>query len=68
MKVRTIEKAITKTTLKQHNSDFSYWQSKSYAERLNALEEIREEFNNWKYSDAEQRFQRVYRITQFKQG
>jgi hypothetical protein len=56
MKVRTIEKVITKTKLSEQKSDFAFWQSKSYAERLIALEEIRQEYNNWKYTDAERRF------------
>jgi hypothetical protein len=68
MKVRTIDKIITKTTLSEQKSDFAFWQSKSYAERLTALEEIRQEYNNWKYTDAEQRFQRVYRIVKLKQS
>lgn len=68
MKTRTIEKVVTKMSLDKIKSDFAYWQTKSYAERLAALEEIRHEYNSWKYSDAEQRFQRVYRITQLKQG
>jgi hypothetical protein len=68
MKVRTMEKVITKTKLSEQKSDFAFWQSKSYAERLTALEEIRQEYNNWKYTDAEQRFQRVYRIVKLKQG
>jgi hypothetical protein len=68
MKVRTIEKVITKENLGGEKSDFAYWQTKSYAERLAILEEIRREYNGWKYSDAEQRFQRVYRITQLKQS
>lgn len=66
MKNRTIEKVITKTNLANQKSDFAYWQTKSYAERLQALEEIRQEYNNWKYTDAEQRFQRVYRVTKLK--
>jgi hypothetical protein len=68
MKVRTIDKVITKTTLSEQKSDFAFWQSKSYVERLTALEEIRQEYNNWKYTDAEQRFQRVYRIVKLKQS
>jgi hypothetical protein len=68
MKVRTIEKVITKTKLSEQKSDFAFWQSKSYVERLTALEEIRQEYNNWKYTDAEQRFQRVYRIVKLKQS
>jgi hypothetical protein len=68
MKAKKIEKVITKTTLSEQKSDFAFWQSKSYAERLTALEEIRQEYNNWKYTDAEQRFQRVYRIVKLKQS
>jgi hypothetical protein len=68
MKVRTIKKVVTKTNLGEQKSDFEYWQSKSYAERLAALEEIRREYNNWKYTDAEQRFQRVSRVVKLKQS
>lgn len=63
-----IVKTIVKTTFGSEKSDFQYWQTKSYAERLAALEEIRQEYNNWKYSDAEQRFQRVYRVVKLKQS
>jgi len=63
---RKIVKVAVKTKLDEKNSDFSYWQSRSYAERLHALEEIRREYNGWKYTDAEQRFQRVYRIVKLK--
>ncbi len=62
-----IVKVITKTPLIEEKSDFKYWQTKSYAERLAALEEIRQEFNEWKCRDAEQGFQRVYRIIQLKE-
>jgi hypothetical protein len=68
MKVRTIEKVVTKSTSESQTSDFAYWQSKSFAERLAALEEIRREYNSWKYTDAEQRFQRVYRVVKLKQS
>ena len=67
MKTEAIEKVVTKTKIGEEQSDFAYWQAKSYAERLAALEEIRREYNNWKYTDAEQRFQRVYRIVELKQ-
>lgn len=68
MRTKTIEKVVAKTNLAEQKSDFSYWQTKTYSERLAALEEIRREYNNWKYSDAEQRFQRVYRVTKLKQS
>lgn len=67
MKARTIEKTVKKSKLGEEQSDFAYWQTKSYAERLAALEEIRNEYNSWKYTDAEQRFQRVYRVVKLKQ-
>lgn len=43
MKVRAIQKVIKKTNFSEAKSDFAYWQTKSYAERLTALEEIRQE-------------------------
>lgn len=46
-------------------SDVYFWKSQSYASRLEALEEIRSEYINWKYG-AEPEFQRVYRVTKLK--
>lgn len=66
MKSRTIEKVVTKVKLGDEDSDYFYWQTKSYAERITALEEIRSEFNKWKYGDAQPRLQRVYRIAKLK--
>ena len=68
MKVRTVQKTVKKIKSGEEESDFSYWQTKSYAERLDALEEIRREYNSWKYTDAEQRFQRVCRVVKLKQS
>lgn len=68
MKDKTIARVIKKVSLTDKDSDFSYWQTKSFAERLEALEEIRREYNNWKYTDAEQRFQRVCRVVKLKQS
>ena len=42
--------------------DSDYWYDKSPQERLNALEQIRREYHQWKYQDAQPRFQRVYKI------
>ncbi|MGA3287256.1 MAG: hypothetical protein ABSD46_07510 [Bacteroidota bacterium] len=42
-------------------SDFAYWQSRPPEERLDALEEIRKEYNEWKYG-SQQRLQRIYSI------
>ena len=62
-----IEKVVKKIKIDEQPSDFSFWKTKSYAERLAALEQIREEYNSWRYN-AEQRFQRVYCIVKRKRG
>ncbi len=53
--------AIKKIKLSDKQSDFAWWQSRSYTERLAALEQIRQEYNLWKYGD-QQRFKRVYTV------
>ena len=58
---RVNRKIIRKEKLEKVNTNFAYWQTKSYQERLSALESIREEYNNWRY-DNKQGFQRVYKI------
>ncbi len=42
-------------------TDFAYWQSRSYIERLAALESIRNDYIKWAY-DSKPRLQRIYRI------
>ena len=58
---RKIVKVYRKVSLKNQPGDFAYWQSKSYEERLAALEEIRQEYHGWE-NTPEQRLQRVYTI------
>ncbi|AUT00053.1 toxin secretion, membrane fusion protein [Nostoc sp. CENA543] len=53
-----------KVNLKEQKSDFAYWQTQPYQARLEALEEIRQQFHKWKYNNAEPRLQRVYTISQ----
>ena len=45
------------------STDFEFWQTKSYKERLQALEMLRKQYITWKYG-IEQGFQRVYRIVE----
>lgn len=52
---------VNKVSLGDRQSDAVYWRSKPYQDRLAALEQIRQEFHQWKYGD-EPRFQRVYTI------
>ncbi len=56
-----VEKKVCKYKLGEQPKESVYWQTKSYQERIAALEEIRKEYNLWRYN-AEQRLQRVYHI------
>lgn len=58
---RRIAKVVRKVGLYDQPTDFAYWQSQSYVDRLAALEEIRQEYHGWK-DDARPRLQRVYTI------
>lgn len=58
-----MEKVIFKASLHDQKQDRQFWLTKSYLERLKALEEIRREYHQWKYN-AEPRFQRVYSVSQ----
>ena len=49
-------------SLQENKNDFNYWQTQPFEIRLAVLEQIRYEYNSWKY-DTEQGFQRVYSIT-----
>ena len=61
----SISKVVKKYKINEQPKDFTFWQSKSFEERLNALEQIRKEYNMWRYN-AEQGFQRIYRIVKRK--
>ncbi|MDL1894435.1 toxin secretion, membrane fusion protein [Sphingobacteriales bacterium CHB3] len=45
----------------EDKTDLEYWLSRPIQERLAAQEEIRREYNSWRYG-TKQRFQRVYRV------
>jgi hypothetical protein len=53
-----------KVNLKEQTNDFAYWQTQSYQARLEALEQIREGYHQWKDNHAASRLQRVYTISQ----
>ena len=52
---------LTKVKIDENKSDFDFWQTQPYTYRLETLENIRKEYNRWKYG-SQQRFQRVYSI------
>ena len=56
---------VRKMKLTEEKSDHAYWANQSVAARLDALESIRQEYNNWKFHD-QQRFQRIYRVIKQK--
>ena len=61
----SISKIVHKYKMNEQPKDLSFWQSKSYEERIDALEQIRREYNQWRYH-AEPGFQRVYKIIKRK--
>jgi hypothetical protein len=56
-----IKHVVTKRKLSDKKTDAAYWRTQPYADRLAALEEIRQEYHVWKYG-VEPGFQRVYTI------
>ncbi|HAD33256.1 MAG TPA: hypothetical protein DCF44_01955 [Chitinophagaceae bacterium] len=56
-----MEKVVKIINLKEKQSDFSYWQTKSPKERLEAIEMLRSQFMKFK-KDVQPRLQRVCRI------
>jgi hypothetical protein len=56
---------VRKGNIKEQGNDFIFWQSVPYEKRLEIIEQIRQEYNIWKYG-AEQGFQRIYRIVKRK--
>lgn len=58
---RIIAPVVKKLHLSDAKNDAAYWRTLSYQERIQALEELREEYHRWK-ADAQPGFQRVYSI------
>ena len=56
-----IAKVVRKFHITEQPSDFAYWQTRPYQERLEALEQMRREYHRWAFDD-EPEFQRVYSI------
>ena len=62
-----MEKSLKITQLMDKSSDFIYWMSKTDAERLEAVETLRQQYINYK-KNVQSRLQRVYRVINQKQG
>ena len=58
---RTIAKVYKKVKFNEQGTDYAYWLTQSPEKRLLTLEQIRQEYNLWKY-DTQSGFQRVFSI------
>ena len=58
---RTMAPVVKKLRFSDAKNDAAYWRTLSYQERIDTLEQIREENHLWK-ADAQPGFQRIYSI------
>ena len=58
---RRIGLVYKKVPVERQTSDFAFWQTQPYAVRLAMLEQIRQEYHQWR-GDAQPGFEGVYRI------
>jgi hypothetical protein len=56
---------VRKGKIQEQGNDFEFWQTQPYEIRIATVEQIREEYNTWKYG-SQQGFQRVYRVAKRK--
>ena len=63
-----MEKILKIVSLKDKNSDRSFWLLKSPLERLEAIEFLRNQFIEFTGKNVQPRLQRVYTIINKKQG
>ncbi len=61
MKKHSIVPVVKKSKLTDKKQDASFWRSRPPAERLEALEEIRQEYHGWQ-QDTQPRMQKTYSI------
>ena len=58
---RRIAKVVKRRGLHDRANDEAYWLAQTPQARIDALEQIRNEYHNWRYG-AEPRLQRVYSV------
>lgn len=64
---RMIRKVVRITTNQDQPSDYQYWITRPIAERLDAVEMLRQSYLSF-LPDVPTRLQRVYRVTQQSRG
>lgn len=57
-----MQKIVKKLNLKDETNDLEFWLTKSYQERLAALEVLREHYVKYFLNGHRPGFQRVYRV------
>jgi hypothetical protein len=62
-----MEKVISVIKKSEERNDFQFWQSKSYQERIDAIETLRLQYIQMK-KNVQQGLQRVYTIVKQKPG
>jgi hypothetical protein len=62
-----MEKVVRITTAEESGTDYRYWKSRSYAERLQAIEFLRQQYLSYQ-KNAEPGFRSVCRIVNSTQG
>jgi hypothetical protein len=60
-----MQKVVTKKRLHDRESGYEYWKSRSYLERLEAVEELRRQYIEF-MGYADRRLQRVCRVVKRK--
>ncbi|MDD5393653.1 MAG: hypothetical protein PHE17_11605 [Thiothrix sp.] len=62
---RIIRKVVRVTTNQDQPSDYQYWITRPIAERLDAVEMLRQSYLSFR-TDVPSRLERVYRVTQLQ--
>lgn len=64
-KKRQIEKVFFRRNIHDRQNDVAYWLSQPPEARIAAVEELRSQYNQWRYG-AQPRLERVYRVVKRK--
>jgi hypothetical protein len=62
-----MEKVLKITSVKDKQSDYAYWKTKSFQERLTAIEFLRQQFISHQ-NDSKPGLQRICKVTNRKQS
>ncbi|MBI3718066.1 MAG: hypothetical protein HY252_05675 [Sphingobacteriales bacterium] len=63
-----MEKVVNIQPLHSKKNDFHFWKDKPDAEKLAAIEMLRQQYIHFKFNNVQPRFQRVCRVINKAQG